>query len=62
MAKVFVTRREIVGRLGVTAWMFRRMREGGVLRPVEMQGYERGKYYRADDVAKVLGVKVGWQG
>jgi hypothetical protein len=62
MAKVFVTRREIVERLGVTAWMFRRLREGGVLLPAKMKGYERGKYYRADEVARALGVKEGWQG
>jgi hypothetical protein len=33
-----------------------------VLLPAKMKGYERGKYYRADEVAKALGVKEGWQG
>ena len=62
MAKLFVTKREITGRLGVSPWLFRRLRQAGTLRPVEMRGYVRGKYYRADEVAKALGVERGWQG
>lgn len=62
MAKLFVTRREIVERLGVSPWMLRRLRECCVLSPVTMKGYARGRYYRADEVARVLGAPEGWTG
>ena len=60
--KVFVTRREIMGKLGITPSMFRKMRSGGVIRPVQMRGYVRAVYYRADEVAEALGAVRGWQG
>jgi len=57
MQKVFVTRREIMTALGVSEWLFRKLRRGGTIKPVVMKGYARGKYYRTEEVKRVLGVE-----
>jgi hypothetical protein len=54
--KVLVTRKEAMGRCGITPTLWRKARQSGKLQPACGKIYKRSPYFQIRDVMSVFGV------